>query len=436
MPLMSVYIHIPFCVRKCLYCDFLSFPLCGERGKDGGFSCGIAAADDSQSGCGNGNGDKGLLTIDADKTVPAYIDALKSEIREKASSYPDRTIGSIFFGGGTPSVINGKYIKEIIDELKKYWQIAGDAELTLEVNPGTADGDKFRIWKEAGVNRLSIGLQSVHDEELKLLGRIHTYDDFIKCYQGALRNCFDNINIDLMSGLPGQKVSDWTDTLETVLNLDTQPKHISAYSLIIEDGTVFGDVYGENESEPSLTPDGYDDLRKKTRALSSVQLPSEDEDREMYHLTSKILSEKGYKRYEISNYAMEGYECRHNLVYWNRKDYLGLGLGASSCMDNVRWKNSADLNQYISDAKHDMHEIENLSAEDRIFECIMLGFRLTKGIDLYAFKTEFGEDFEVRFNDRIRRFTKEGLLSVKDGHAALTERGLDVADYVILEFLR
>ncbi|MCR5012883.1 MAG: radical SAM family heme chaperone HemW [Lachnospiraceae bacterium] len=438
MSLMSVYIHIPFCVRKCLYCDFLSFPLGGQKDPDS-LCCSDKSRLCAESAYGGTIED---CSDSADKVVAAYIEALKSEIHERADSYDSRTIGSVFFGGGTPSVIDGEYIIEIVEELRKYWSLAEDAEVTLEVNPGTADDDKFRLWREAGVNRLSIGLQSVHDEELRMLGRIHTYDDFIKCYEGALQNGFGNINVDLMSGLPGQKVSDWTDTLQTVLDLDAPPKHISAYSLIIEEGTVFGYVYGEmaGDGSPDIAAAGKAKqaayLREKYLKLRELDLPSEEDDRSMYHLTAELLGKKGYKRYEISNYALEGYECRHNLVYWNRGDYLGLGLGASSCMGNVRWKNIADLKRYISDVSHDKYEVEELSAGDRIFECIMLGFRLTKGIDLYAFKTEFGEDFEVLFNDRIRRFTKEGLLSVKDGHAALTERGLDVADYVILEFLR
>ena len=436
MSLMSVYIHIPFCVRKCLYCDFLSFPLGGQKDPDS-LCCSDKSRLCAESAYGGTIED---WSDSADKVVAAYIEALKSEIHERADSYDSRTIGSIFFGGGTPSVIDAKYIKEIIEELRKYWPLAEDAEVTLEVNPGTADEDKFRLWKEAGVNRLSIGLQSVHDEELKMLGRIHTYDDFIKCYEGALQNDFSNINVDLMSGLPGQKVSDWTDTLETVLNLDTPPKHISAYSLIIEEGTVFGDVYGEMEGDGSRNiavgeAKAEAGLREKYLKLKDLDLPSEKDDRTMYHLTARLLREKGYNRYEISNYALEGYECRHNLVYWNRKDYLGLGLGAASCMDNVRWKNTVELKQYISVVSHDKYEVEDLSSADRIFECIMLGFRLTKGIDLYAFKDEFGEDFVSRYSRQIEHFKKEGLLSVENGYAALTESGLDVADHVILEFL-
>ena len=256
MKSLSVYIHIPFCAKKCNYCDFLSAPATAEKRKQ-------------------------------------YLSALKSEMQVEAKRYEDFCVKSVFFGGGTPSILEAQAITELLEVLKTAYHMDTQAEITLEMNPATATKEKMESWKKAGVNRLSIGLQSAHDEELKMLGRIHCYADFLESYQNAREVGFTNVNIDLMSGLPGQDMKKWEDTLQKVLAL--KPEHISAYSLIIEEGT---EICQNIERYPAL--------------------PSEEEDRKMYQRTKEILKENGYTRYEISNYAKEGYECKHNCVYWQR----------------------------------------------------------------------------------------------------------------------
>ena len=382
---LAIYIHIPFCVRKCLYCDFLSFAV-GSPEKP-----------------------------EANEKKKEYFKALKREISYYAEKQPGYEIVSVFFGGGTPSVVNADDIADICDALKTVWNFRSDAEVTLEANPGTVTPDKFRIYKECGINRISFGLQSVHDDELKRLGRIHTYDDFLESYGTARESGFDNINIDLMSGLPGQTVGSFTDTLNTVALLD--PEHISAYSLIIEDGTPFGEMYGDS---------------KKTKAL----LPSEDDDREMYHKTASVLERYGYHRYEISNYAKTGRECRHNLVYWHRGDYIGLGLGASSCVSDIRWSNTEIFETYICPKTVAFGvQKEELSVEDQMFETFMLGLRLAEGVGLKGFAEKFGVDPLEKYDSLFKKYEKEGLLELKKGSAILTPKGFDLADHVILGFM-
>ena len=269
---LGVYIHIPFCVQKCVYCDFLSASATRE-------------------------------------TQKTYIEALKREIEEEAKHYSDYKIETVFFGGGTPSILQAEEIAECLAVLKENYHIDKNAEITLEMNPGTATAEKLLGLQKAGVNRLSIGLQSAQNEELKLLGRIHTWEDFRQTYQMARTAGFTNINIDLMCALPGQSCATWEDTLQKILAL--KPEHISAYSLIIEEGTVLHDHL---EQYPPI--------------------PSEEDDRLMYQRTKELLHAYGYERYEISNYALKGYESRHNTIYWTRKAYVGFGLGASSKLIN------------------------------------------------------------------------------------------------------
>ena len=268
---LSLYLHIPFCVRKCRYCDFLSGPQDQE-------------------------------------TREAYVRSLIREIEEQSVCPRGTCVDTVFFGGGTPSVLTGGQVAGIMEALKGFFSIREDAEISMEMNPGTADAEKLLAFKRAGINRLSMGVQSMRDDELRTLGRIHTADQARQIYQMARDAGFRNINLDLMSALPGQKISDWEKTLLQTVNLG--PEHISAYSLIIEEGTPFSH-------------------------MQLPQLPTEEEDRAMYHLTKDLLGEYGYRRYEISNYARAGYACRHNCGYWTGHEYLGLGLGASSYISGV-----------------------------------------------------------------------------------------------------
>ncbi len=361
---LGIYIHIPFCVRKCRYCDFLS-----------------GAADREMQG--------------------NYVEKLLEEIEQYAELLGQRRIDTIFFGGGTPSILDAKYIVQIMESLKKYGNISGDAEISLEANPGTVTEEKLLLWKEAGINRLSFGLQSADNGELKELGRIHTWEEFTENFYLA-RSCgFSNINVDLMSALPGQTVDSWRKTMEKVTALN--PEHISAYSLIIEEGTPFYDAYADH---PEL-------------------LPSEEEERTMYYETKAYFSSKGYERYEISNYAKTGYECRHNLSYWERTDYLGLGLGAASLLGNVRKSNQSSLEEYIKGNFSGEQEI--LSDVNAMEEYFFLGLRKMKGVDWTPYRTFY--------EDMVERLVKQGLLK-KDGKMIrLTELGIDVSNSVLAEFL-
>ena len=346
--------------------------------------------------------------------------ALCQEIRSYRGRFEERRISSIFFGGGTPSLLSGAQMREILNELYDVFYIEADAEITTEMNPGTVNREKLKTYKEAGINRLSIGLQSTKDEELRLLGRIHDYRTFLESYQMA-RDCgFHNINIDLISAIPGQSPESWRETLRRTAQL--QPEHISAYSLIIEEGTAFYEMYG-NAAE------------KDKQALP---LPTEDEDREMYWDTKRILAEYGYHRYEISNYAKQGYECRHNLGYWERKDYLGLGTGAASLIDNQRYNHIRDTEEYCEkSAKAEELQVDRewLSQKEQMEEFMFLGLRKTAGIRTESFQACFGCDIEEVYGPVLERLERAGLLLRKGNEIRLSERGCDISNYVFSEFL-
>ena len=296
---LELYIHIPFCVKKCDYCDFLSF-----------------AADEL--------------------TQKNYVTALQKELAFYGARYHDRTITTIFIGGGTPSWLNEEAMQTILETVYCCFSVEPDAEITIECNPGTITEHKFEVYRKIGINRLSIGLQSAHNEELKILGRIHTYEQFLKTYDMARKHGFTNINIDLMSSLPGQTPDIFCDSLHHVLQL--KPEHISAYSLIIEKGTPFYDLYK------------FDAVRQEA-GMQTESLPTEEEEYQTTKMTQHILKEAGYHWYEVSNFAKPGYECRHNIGYWKRVDYLGVGLGASSLIDNMRYSNTRDLYTYLSECE-------------------------------------------------------------------------------------
>lgn len=418
---LSIYIHIPFCVRKCLYCDFLSAPCNGaERA--------------------------------------SYVEALTEEI--EYSLRPDEdlmdkyVVSTIYFGGGTPSLLSIDQIKSIMAALRDRFDIAEDAEITMECNPGTVDDAKLSDFLAAGVNRLSIGLQSGNDEELKRLGRIHNYSDFMSTYLAARKIGFNNINIDIMSAIPGQTLESYRETLKKVTEL--KPEHISSYSLIIEEGTPYYQRYGE---EPvSLFGEENDTFVK-----GLPDLPDEDVEREMYYETNRVLRAAGYNRYEISNYSIAGKESKHNSGYWQGTEYLGLGIGASSYFKNVRYTNTDDFIDYISKChklgqdenpvyddedydwsydyisqlkKEGYHQaIQPLSENEKMEEFMYLGLRMMKGISIKQFYVNFKREIFDVYGKAITKLCDEKLLIIEDDRIMLTELGIDVSNRVLANFL-
>lgn len=375
---LELYIHIPFCVKKCLYCDFLSGP-------------------------------------QSKQVIDAYVMALIREIKVHPES--SRVVTSIFLGGGTPSILEAKHIQQIFEALREVFQISTDAEITIEANPGTITQEKLKAYKQVGINRISFGLQSANNEELKLLGRIHTFEEFLDGYRLARECGFDNINVDLISATPKQTLESWEETLNQVIALS--PEHISAYSLIVEEGTPFFAIYGEGG------PKEYD-------------LPSEEEERAIYYRTEEILKEAGYYRYEISNYAKLGKECKHNLGYWERKDYLGLGLGASSLMDNVRYNNTENLIEYIEHSatlKIITCNKERLTTKEQMEEFVFLGMRKMEGISRRDFREYFDVGIEEYYGQGIKNMLADGLVEESGEYLRLTSKGIDVSNYVFAKIL-
>ncbi|MBQ0145829.1 MAG: oxygen-independent coproporphyrinogen III oxidase [Lachnospiraceae bacterium] len=378
---LELYIHIPFCVRKCKYCDFLSAPA-EEYIRD------------------------------------MYIRQLIEEISVQSQFYTDYVVSTIFFGGGTPSILKSVHVTNIMSAIYANWTVAANAEISLEANPGTLSQERLMNYRTAGINRLSIGLQSANNSELKVLGRIHTFEDFLESYETARNAGFDNINVDLISGVPGQTLTSWKNTVKRTAML--KPEHISAYSLIIEEGTEFHELYSSGEGKKLL--------------------PDEDTERDMYHETAGILSTYGYRRYEISNYAREGYECRHNTGYWTGEEYLGLGLGASSYTMGRRFHVDNDLNNYLH---MDMHkditplyeDIQELTERDRISEFMILGLRMTKGVSAEEFAERFNRNMMEMFYYEFDKHVRSGLLEILPPYVRLTEKGLDLANVVMQDFV-
>ena len=406
---LELYLHIPFCERKCAYCDFLSAP--------------------------------------ADLPVRiSYIKKLQEEIAYYGAQYGEYQVSSIFFGGGTPTILEGYQLAVILETVKEHFNITTDAEITVECNPGTLTAGKAEKLVQAGFNRLSMGLQSAYDRELQLLGRIHNFAQFLESYDLARKAGFRNINVDLMSALPGQTLKSWQDTLQKVTAL--RPEHISAYSLIIEEGTPFYERFAEDE-------------RIREEGGHPRLLPEEDVERQMYELTETFLHTKGYERYEISNYAKPGYECRHNCGYWTRKDYLGLGLGASSLVEHQRFQNTSELKTYLeqeyspqcegqheriaetiqlqeetglTQTGHHIH-IETLDKKSEMEEFMFLGLRLMAGISRQQFEDTFRVTLESVYGEVLRKLKGEQLIEEVAGYVRLTEHGIDVSNYVLAEFL-
>ena len=406
---LELYLHIPFCERKCAYCDFLSAP--------------------------------------ADLPVRiSYIKKLQEEIAYYGAQYGEYQVSSIFFGGGTPTILEGYQLAAILETVKEHFNITTDAEITVECNPGTLTAGKAEKLVQAGFNRLSMGLQSADDRELQLLGRIHNFAQFLESYDLARKAGFRNINVDLMSALPGQTLKSWQDTLQKVTAL--RPEHISAYSLINEEGTPFYERFAEDE-------------RIREEGGRPRLLPEEDVERQMYELTETFLQIKGYERYEISNYAKPGYECRHNCGYWTRKDYLGLGLGASSLVEHQRFQNTSDLKTYLeqeyspqcegqhehiaetiqlqeetglTQTGHHIH-IETLDKKSEMEEFMFLGLRLMVGISRQQFEKKFQVTLNSVYGEVLRKLKGEQLIEEVAGYVRLTEHGIDVSNYVLAEFL-
>ena len=369
---MEIYIHIPFCIRKCDYCDFLSGPSGPEEQAD-------------------------------------YVQALLREI-QAVEEGEGRSVSSIFIGGGTPSVLDERLLGDILREIRNRFKMEEDAEITIEVNPGTANIGKLQAYREMGINRLSIGLQSPEDRELKILGRIHNYGQFLETYQEARTVGFDNINIDLMSAIPDQTYEGWVKNLRTVAELE--PEHISAYSLIVEEGTPF--------------------------AARKLNLPDEDTEYNMYEATAQILKKYGFEQYEISNYARKGRECRHNVGYWTRQDYLGFGLGASSLYGKERFANTADMKKYLENRKNPekIREKEpSLTREDEMAEFMFLGLRMTKGISKADFQRCFGCTIESVYGEVLEKYESMEMLLEKDGRIFLSREGIHVSNSIMAEFL-
>ena len=377
---LELYIHIPFCVKKCSYCDFLSAPA-------------------------------------TEQTKEAYMAALFAEIVGRTKDYKERIVTSIFIGGGTPSLLSGDSIRQLMEHIREGFTLAPDAEITMEVNPGTVTTEKLTAFYAAGINRLSIGMQSAQEQELKILGRIHDFDGFCQVYREAVEAGFTNINVDVMSGLPGQTLASYKDTLEKVLRLEPMPQHISAYSLIVEEGTPFAAMADRGE----------------------LPLPEEDTERAMYEETIEVLAGYGFHRYEISNYALDGYECRHNVGYWIRRDYLGFGIGAASLIGNVRFQNGRDLNAYMAHPLACREEQQSLTTQEQMEETMFLGLRLIRGVSYPEFARCYGQTLEEVYGEVISRNVADGLLTVREDETGrrlmLTGRGLDVSNYVMAQFL-
>lgn len=374
---MELYIHIPFCVKKCAYCDFLSFPA-----------------------------DEG--------TKRRYVEKLMEEMRTMGAVCRDNTVSTVFVGGGTPSILKGEWMEELFSVLRENFSLEPDAEISMEANPGTVTKEKLFSYHRAGINRLSFGLQSAKERELSALGRIHSFEDFLESFRAARECGFENINVDLMSALPGQTADSWMETLKRTAELS--PEHISAYSLIVEEGTPFYEAYG-SETGRKLLPD-------------------EETEREMYHRTKAFLRECGYERYEISNYAKPGFACLHNIGYWTGVPYLGLGLGAASYLNGKRFSGHGDMETYLASAAGTYENEVQLTKKDMEEEFFFLGLRLTKGVSLAEFKERFGEDAAAVYPGVMERFVKEGAAVLSDGRFFLTDYGMDVSNYVMAEFLQ
>ena len=376
MDKISLYIHIPFCAQKCLYCDFPSFAR-------------------------------------KDHLRKAYIEALNKEIISLREKHNNLEISTIFIGGGTPSVLEANELECLLKEVAKL-NMAKDIEYSMECNPGNLTEEKLEVMKKYGVNRISMGLQAKQDNLLKGLGRIHNYKTFKENFLLAKKVGFNNINVDLMFGLPNQRLNEWEETLREIISLE--PAHISAYSLIIEEGTAFYNLY-ENDK---------------------LKLPTEEEERKMYHLAKKILEENGFNQYEISNYAKERKECRHNLAYWNMDNWIGVGSAAASYINGKRIKNISSVEEYINSINEKgeaVEEIINNSKNDNMEEFMFMGLRKINGIDENEFKKRFSMNINDVYGEILNKYIDEGLLIRESGRIFLSEKGIEISNVIMADFL-
>ena len=375
----SIYIHIPFCVRKCLYCDFASY-----TGKEAVFG--------------------------------RYVDALRAEIRMEAACHPSPRISTIYFGGGTPTALSPTQLQSILDEIRRNFPVDRDAEITTEANPGTAANspELFHKLLQSGFNRLSLGVQSLHDNELEKLGRIHTAEDAVSAFYYAREAGFGNISLDLMYGIPDQTFSSWRDTLGRIIDLG--PEHVSLYSLTVEEGTPFWDM---------------------CRA-GSLQLPGDDIEADMYEEAIRTLTGAGFVHYEISNFARPGRECRHNITYWQNDPYFGFGVGATGYLEGIRAANSRDIEGYIVniEAGINVKEYEErLTGRGKMGETMFLGLRMLRGVDECRFTRRYGISPKDAFPSEISRLLMRDLIEEIDGYLRLTRTGLLFANDVFAEFV-
>lgn len=370
---LELYLHVPFCIRKCEYCDFLSGPA-----------------------------DK--------KSRRTYLDAMLRELAAMGPRTEEYEVTSVYIGGGTPSLLSGEWMEELMEGVRRGYCLRKDAEISMEANPGTLTEANLAGYRRAGINRLSLGCQSADDTELRVLGRIHTWAQFRESFQMARESGFDNLNVDLMSGLPGQSLASWEQSLEKAAGM--RPEHISAYSLIIEEGTPF--------------------------AQKHLELPDEEEERQMYERTAEVLKAYGYHQYEISNYAGEGKECRHNLGYWTRREYLGFGVGSASLFQNQRFANLKSRKAYVESAGNPesiRQNRETLTVQDQMEETMILGLRLIRGVSRSAFQNCFGVSVEEIYGPVLEKYERMGFLTIEGDRIALTRAGISVSNPIMADFL-
>lgn len=372
---IGLYIHIPFCRQKCLYCDFPSY-----AGKEG--------------------------------MQEAYVNALEAEIRRQGKQYKGKKVSSVFFGGGTPTALPIPFLQKLMQAVWESWQITDGAEITTEANPGTLDAEMAKALKEMGFNRLSMGVQAWQNRLLKELGRIHTIEQFQENFKAVREAGFENVNVDLMFALPDQSMQDWQETVREITAM--QPEHISAYSLIIEEGTPFFERYEKGFLEPA----------------------AEELDREMYHWAIGALKEAGYQQYEISNFAKVGQQSQHNRIYWQAEEYLGMGLGAHSYMEGTRFHNTYDLQEYIAaNGENKKEDMEQITEEDAMGEFMFLGLRLTEGVTFARFRERFGKEMQEFYKAQIMELEQMELLESDTKGIRLTQKGIDVSNFVFEKFL-
>jgi len=375
---LALYLHIPFCRRKCAYCDFVSY----------------AGYED---------------------WIPRYCDALSGELARATGHWAGHVVRSVFFGGGTPTLLAGEQMVALLETARQSFVFASDAEITLEGNPGTLREAELAVYRNTGVNRFSLGAQAVQPHLLEGLGRIHRWHDVADGFAALRRTGFENINLDLMFGLPGQHMEDWTDTLKAALAL--QPEHISCYALQVEDGTP---------------------LAARLKAGEGPSLPGEDEERELYASARRVLAGEGFIQYELSNFAKPGKECLQNLAYWTRREYMGFGCAAHSLIGNRRWSNTDSLTEYLAameDGGSPVAEEIRLKENEARFEALMLGLRLTEGVSSAEFKRRYGRTIEELWGDRLVPMCERGLTEWAGERLRLTERGMDLQNTVLVELM-